>query len=82
MHLATRLALSMKHRLAEIKAQLERDVARLSGLDHLAVLARGYSVTLNSANEILRDAAAVAVGERIVTALAKGRLESEIKSKS
>jgi exodeoxyribonuclease VII large subunit len=81
-HLATRLALAMKHQLAQIHAQLAENAARLSGLDHLAVLARGYSLTLNSANEILRDAAAVAVGERIVTTLAKGSIESEVKSKA
>ncbi len=81
-HLAARLATAMKHQIAQIRAQLDRSEARLSGLDHLAVLARGYSLTLNAANEILRDAAAVAVGERIVTTLAKGRIESEVKSKA
>jgi len=81
-HLAARLVAAMKHRIAEIRAQLDRSEARLSGLDHLSVLARGYSLTLNSANEILRDAAAVAVGERIVTTLARGTIESEVKSKA
>ncbi len=81
-HLAARLATAMKHQIAQIRAQLDRSEAKLSGLDHLAVLARGYSLTLNAANEILRDAAAVAVGERIVTTLAKGRIESEVKSKA
>ena len=79
-HLAARLAGSMKHRIAQVRAQLERSEARLAGLDHLGVLARGYSLTLNSANEILRDAGAVAVGERIVTTLARGSIESEVKS--
>jgi exonuclease VII large subunit len=46
------------------------------------VLTRGYSLTLNAAGEILRDAAAVAVGERIVTTLARGSIESEVKSKA
>lgn len=81
-HLGARLATAIKHQLAQIRAQLDRSEAKLSGLDHLAVLARGYSLTLNSANEILRDAAAVAVGERIVTTLAKGSIESEVKSKA
>ncbi len=81
-HLAARLATAMKHQIAQIRGQLDRSEAKLSGLDHLAVLARGYSLTLNAANEILRDAAAVAVGERIVTTLAKGRIESEVKSKA
>ena len=80
LHLGARLATAMKHQIAQVRAQLERSEAKLSGLDHLAVLARGYSLTLNSANEILRDAASVAVGERIVTTLARGRIESEVKS--
>ncbi len=80
-HLAARLAGAMKHQIAQIRAQLERSEAKLSGLDHFGVLARGYSLTLNSANEILRDAGAVALGERIVTTLAKGSIESEVKSK-
>ena len=80
-HLAARLAAEMKHQFAQVRAQIERNEARLSGFDHQAVLARGYSLTLNAANEILRDAATVAVGERIVTTLAKGRVESEVKAK-
>ena len=81
LHLTSRLVGGMKHRIAQVRAHLERSEARLSGLDHLGVLARGYSLTLNSANEILRDAAAVAVGERIVTTLASGSIESEVKSR-
>ena len=80
-HLAARLAAEMKHQFAQVRAQIERNEARLSGFDHQAVLARGYSLTLNAANEILRDAATVAVGERIVTTFAKGRVESEVKAK-
>ena len=80
-HLGARLASAMKHQIAQVRAQLERSEAKLSGLDHLGVLARGYSLTLNAANEILRDAAAVAVGERIVTTLARGSIESEVKSR-
>ena len=80
-HLGARLSSAMKHQIAQVRAQLERSEARLAGLDHLGVLARGYSLTLNSAHEILRDSAAVAVGERIVTTLARGSIESEVKSK-
>jgi len=55
--------------------------AKLESLGHDAVLARGYSLTLNSRREILRDATAVALGERIVTTLAKGEIESEVKKR-
>ena len=80
-HLTRRLVTAMKHQIAQVRAQLDRGEARLSGLDHLGVLARGYSLTLNSANEILRDAASVATGERIVTRLAKGEIESQVLKK-
>jgi exodeoxyribonuclease VII large subunit len=80
-HLTRRLVTAMKHQIAQVRAQLDRGEARLSGLDHLGVLARGYSLTLNSANEILRDAASVAAGERIVTRLAKGEIESQVLKK-
>ena len=80
-HLSARLVTAMKHQFSQVRAQIERSEAKLSGFDHQAVLARGYSLTLNSANEILRDAASVAVGERIVTTLARGELESEVKKK-
>ena len=45
------------------------------------MLARGYSVTLNLNHEIVRDASQVAEGERIVTTLAKGKLESQVLKK-
>jgi exonuclease VII large subunit len=45
------------------------------------VLARGYSLTLTMNNEIVRDVAQVAENERIVTNLAKGKLESQILKK-
>jgi exodeoxyribonuclease VII large subunit len=80
-HFAARLSTAMKHRFAQIRARMEQLEARLSGLDHLAVLARGYSLTLNLNGEIVRDAAQVADGERIVTTLAKGKLESQVLKK-
>jgi exodeoxyribonuclease VII large subunit len=80
-HLSVRLRAAMKHQFAEARAQLQRLQASLSGLDHLAVLARGYSLTLNLKDEIVRDASQVAEGERIITALAKGKLESQILKK-
>ncbi len=80
-HLGARLSSAMKHQLAQIRAQIENIETRLAGLDHLTVLARGYSLTLNMNDEIVRDAAKVAEGERIVTTLAKGKLESQVLKK-
>jgi len=81
-HLAARLAMAMKHRLARLRAQLETGGARLSGLDHLAVLARGYSITLKADGRLVRDASTVAPGERLVTRLSKGEIESEVLKRS
>jgi exodeoxyribonuclease VII large subunit len=78
-HLAVRLSAAMKHRFAEARAQLERTQAVLAGLDHTTVLARGYSLTLDAKGSVVRSAAQVSVGERIVTRLAKGDIESEVK---
>jgi exodeoxyribonuclease VII large subunit len=80
-HLGIRLQAAMKHQLAQIRARLERTQAVLAGLDHQTVLARGYSLTLNVNDEIVRDASQVAEGERIVTTLARGRLESQVLKK-
>jgi len=81
-HLAVRLAAATARHLSECRRRVDIARAQLESLGHDAVLARGYSLTLNSRREILRDASAVAVGEHIVTALAKGSIESEVKSKA
>ncbi len=81
-HLAARLSAAMKHQMAQLRALVEKQEAVLSGLDHLTVLARGYSLTLNLNGEVVRDDAQVKEGERIVTTLAKGRIESEVKKRS
>jgi exodeoxyribonuclease VII large subunit len=78
-HLAVRLSAAMKHRFAEARAQMQRIEAVLAGLDHHTVLARGYSLTLDARGGVVRSAAQVAVGERLVTRLARGEIESEVK---
>ena len=80
-HLAARLAAATAQQLGEIRRRLDIARAQLESLGHDAVLARGYSLTLNSRRQILRDASAVTLGERIVTTLARGEIESEVKKK-
>jgi exodeoxyribonuclease VII large subunit len=77
-HLAARLSAAMKHQFAQVRAQLGQIQAVLAGLDHQTVLARGYSLTLNLKDEIVRDATQVGEGEHIVTTLARGSLESQV----
>ena len=81
-HLAARLAAATAGHFGGFRGRLDIAGARLAGLGHDAVLARGYSVTLNSRNELLRDVSAVAVGDRLVTRLAKGEIESEVRKKN
>jgi exodeoxyribonuclease VII large subunit len=79
--LRTRLAFALGHRVHRCSSHLERLQASLAGLDPQAVLTRGYSITRNSAGEVLRDAAQARDGERILTTLGRGALQSEVKKR-
>jgi len=80
-HLAARLAAATAQHLSEFRRRIDIARAQLESLGHDAVLARGYSLTLNMKQEVVRDASQVAEGERIVTTLAKGQLESQVLKK-
>jgi len=80
-HLAMRLAAATAQQLNDIRRRVDIARAQLESLGHDAVLARGYSLTLNLSGEIVRDDAQVNEGERIVTTLAKGKLESQVLKK-
>jgi exodeoxyribonuclease VII large subunit len=80
-HLAARLAAATAQHLNEFRRRVDIARAQLDSLGHEAVLARGYSVTLDARNEIVRNAASVAAGDRIVTRLAKGEIESQVLKK-
>jgi exodeoxyribonuclease VII large subunit len=77
--LKARLAFAFSHKVHRCRAHLAELHATLKSVDPAAVLARGYSITYDAAGHVLRSPAAVRVGERIATTLAKGRLESEVK---
>jgi exodeoxyribonuclease VII large subunit len=76
--LEKRLSTAASRLLEQWRGRVGLAGARLANLGHTTVLARGYSLTLNSRRQIVRDAAQVAPGERIVTSLAKGEIESEV----
>src|SRR5881396_1681854 len=79
--LRARLAFGVSQRIHRCSALLERFQATLASVDPAAVLARGYSITRNTAGEVIRDAAVVKEGELLRTTLARGWLESEVRKK-
>src|SRR5207244_1134682 len=80
--LRARRAFGVSRRIHRCSALLGRFQATLASVDPTAVLARGYSITRNTAGEVIRDAAAVKEGELLRTTLARGWLESEVRKKS
>jgi len=88
---ATTRRLEARRRLSDLEADLgavtndaidrrrERTTTladRLRGLDPRLVLRRGYSITRTEGGRVLRDATAVAPGDRLVTRLASGEIAS------
>jgi len=65
-----------KNRLHEIQAALSSTDARLRLLGPEQVLARGYSITMDDAGRILRDAAKIKSGHRLKTRLKSGEVHS------
>ncbi|MGH8673140.1 MAG: exodeoxyribonuclease VII large subunit [Burkholderiales bacterium] len=79
--LAARLASGTGRRLDAFLSRVALARAGLQSLDPTAVLARGYSITLDAKGVVLRNATAVREGERLTTTLAKGWIESEVRRK-
>jgi exodeoxyribonuclease VII large subunit len=66
-------------RLRQSREEFSGRVGRLEALSPLAVLGRGYSITLTEAGpEVLRDAERVTVGATVATRLHRGRLRSRV----
>ncbi|MCR4413107.1 MAG: exodeoxyribonuclease VII large subunit [Thermoguttaceae bacterium] len=71
---------AVRQRVKTARDRIESLAGRLDSLSPLAVLGRGYSLTQREADgHIVRDAADVVAGERIVTRLAGGRLTSRVE---
>jgi len=80
--LAAKLPREARRRISLSRDRLGVSAASLHGLSPLGVLSRGYSVTARESADTtpLRDAAGLAVGERLLTRLARGRVVSEVVS--
>jgi exodeoxyribonuclease VII large subunit len=76
---ALALAAAPRRRLAMAEAKLEGVAAQVRALDPARVLARGFSITRDSAGLVVRDGAALVRGDRITTELAAGRVASVVE---
>jgi exodeoxyribonuclease VII large subunit len=75
--LRRRLLAGARRGLAAQRERLARVEDRLRLLSPEAVLERGYSITLDAVTgKVVRDAADVVAGQRLVSRLAKGRITS------
>jgi exodeoxyribonuclease VII large subunit len=79
--MARRLSFAFRHRFSGMQGRLERVQAALRNLGPEQVLGRGYSITRDAQGRLLRSPAGVEPGARLVTTLAGGWLESELKRK-
>ena len=77
--LTARITAAAGRALDAAAATIDRLAAGLQALDPAAVLSRGYSLTRTASGEVLRDAARVAPGEQVLTTLARGWIESEVR---
>ncbi len=80
-NLERRLAFAMHRNLERSGQRLERLGASLAGLDPDAVLARGYSLTLDAKGVVVRDAALLAEGEMLTSRFSKGWATSEVRKR-
>lgn len=79
--LAEALRRAADYRLKSAGLRLDGWRRLIDGLRPARVLARGYSLTRDEAGRTIRDAAQIALGSRITTELATGRLTSRVEER-
>jgi exodeoxyribonuclease VII large subunit len=79
------LGITMRHRMERRtdrdRQRLQRMAGQLRMLNPLAVLGRGYSLTRTADGTLVRSAAAVEIGERLVTQFVDGKVVSNVAGK-
>ena len=71
---------ALRQRLLLARTQVQQQAARLESLSPLGVLSRGYSLTQRAADgRIVRDAAELNPGDKIVTRFGKGSAASRVE---
>lgn len=78
--LQERLQRAMVGKLEWGAQQVQASATSLQALSPLAVLARGYTITLNQTGEIIRNPYQVAVGDMLETVVDQGRIYSQVIS--
>ncbi len=76
--LASRLRLQGRNLLTDRSSRLRQAEALLNSLNPSAVLERGYALALSADGSVLRDAAAVATGERVTIRLGRGGFDADV----
>lgn len=78
-----RLGLAMRRRVERSQDGVARVAGALHALSPLACLERGYAIVrrTDAAGTVVRDAAALAVGERVTLLLGQGRASATIEGK-
>lgn len=71
---------SVRGILTDADRELASMTARLEAISPLGVLARGYSLTMNSEGAPMRDPSMLSPGDRLFTRLAGGTVESTVES--
>ncbi len=80
--LQARASRAMGHRLRAARSAAAALAGQLESLSPLAVLQRGYSLTRRETDErLIRDAAELQSGERIVTRFAQGQVVSRVEDR-
>ncbi|MCC8181242.1 MAG: exodeoxyribonuclease VII large subunit, partial [Planctomycetes bacterium] len=76
--LRSRLDSTIEAKLNRLRNRADMAGAKLDGLSPLAVLSRGYSVTLGPDGKALTDALAVTAGDRLKVLLHRGKLDATV----
>ena len=77
--LTARLQRSLNERLQQTKRQLTSASDKLDAISPLRVLGRGYSLTADLSGNPITDCQSLAVGDKIQTDLADGKIVSQIE---
>ncbi|WP_421864332.1 exodeoxyribonuclease VII large subunit [Motiliproteus sp.] len=76
--LELRLKRAIEQQLQRLGRRLGEQAHALNTVSPLATLDRGYSISRNESNQLVRDSEQLKVGDRLHTRLAKGELVSQV----